>query len=206
MLLSNQSDQFNKVLDHVLSPGAIESAVAEARGEGNAVSLPDEESAPAETDVNEVSKLLRAEAERAISDDRTRRSVERRHGRSPDKGELKVFPTEEEGREVAERYARLSEDAKKYLIATAERANKNPDVPFRSAQLMPQAIADIPPHFRELEQAGFLILEPYRIEGKSRTGRRITSDGFIAVRFFTAHGVVPTYLRAIVGDGETNGR
>lgn len=202
MLLANQSDQFNKVLDHVLSPSAIESAVAEARGDADDPATPDGQASAPPTDVVEVSKLLRAEAERAISADRARRPAESPRRRLPDKEEMRNFPTEDEARDVAARFAPLSVEAKSYIKDLAERFNKNPDssVSIQVARLLPQSISELPAYFKELEDAGLILLEPYRREGRSRAGRRLTSDGILAMRFFTGQGVVPAYLRPILED------
>lgn len=201
MMLANQSDQFNKVLDHVLSPSSIESAVAEVTGESSA-GIQDDSGDSSPADVNEVAKVLRAEAERAISVERAGRPVDRPDRRVPERSELRRFPKEEEGREVAARFLALSPDAKRYITDAAAEALKNPSAPIRIGQVLPTPIDELPPFFRELEAAGFLILEPYRRGGETRTGRIITSDGFIAIRFFTAHGVVPEYLREVIGSSE----
>lgn len=196
MLLSNQSDQFNKILDHVLSPGAIESAVAEARGEGGDTA-PENEANATSTDVNEVAKLLRAEADRALAEERVKRVIDHGLRRTPEAEELQRFPREDEARDAMERYRSLSEDAKGYLQEIANRYLKNPKAGLRLAQVIAGEISEIPSHIRELEDAGFVILEPLRRDGKTNTGRRLTARGVLAVRFFTGQGVVPAYLRDV---------
>lgn len=194
MLLANQSEQFNKILDHVLSPSAIESAVAEARGTADDDESPSPESTST-ADASEIAKLLRAEAERAL--DRDRPARDRGLNASTDRRELRRFPREEEGKEVAVRFGKLSEEAKDYLRAVAERATKSPDIPLHIGQLLNGDIASQPAFMHELAKAGFVELEPYRRQGVTRTGRKLTDDALVAVRFFTGHGVVPDYLRSL---------
>jgi len=205
MLLSNQSDQFNKILDHVLSPGAIESAVAEARGETEEPGSPnDDQPATTTTDVNEIAKLLRAQADLAFAEDRAKRAPTHTPRRSmPDAVELRQFPKQDEAQETVERYLSLSEGAKKYLQQIADRFNRSPNAILRMAQIIPGERSGLPPHLLELEASGFVVLEPIRREGKNNTGRRLTSQGVLAVRFFTGQGVVPAYLRGVVGEGGT---
>lgn len=197
MLLSNQSDQFNKILDHVLSPGAIESAVAEARGESDQPG-PSEDGAPTQNaDVNEVSKLLRAEAERALAEERAKRTIEKTPRRPLEPNEVTRFPREDEGREAMAQFMSLSPEAKDFIRQQADRAIKNPRMGIRMGQIVPGDVSSLPSHIHELSDKGFIELEPYRREGRTDTGRRITPLGVTAIRFFTGQGVVPDYLREV---------
>lgn len=200
MLLVNQSDQFNKILDHVLSPSAIESAVAEARGE-----LSSEESTDdgerTQADPGEVAKLLRAEAEKALAEERKKPSAvgavsDRPSNRDP--GTMLRFPTESEGMQVVAAYRTLGSEAKDYIQKAAERYARNPKR-LMPGSLLPYSLHDAPGFMRELERNGFLILEPIRRDGQDKTVRRWTAQGITAMRFFTGQGIVPQYLRDIVG-------
>ena len=68
--------------------------------------------------------------------------------------------------------------------------------------VLPGEVSAQPPHFRELEEAGLVVLEPIRRDGKTNWGVRLTAQDVVAVRFFTGQGVVPAYLRDVFGDVE----
>lgn len=203
MLLSNQSDQFNKILDHVLSPGAIESAVAEARGESDPAEVQSGDAPASATDVNEISKLLRAEAERVLAEDRADRVVVRTRRTVPDPDELRRFPREDEARETAGLFQALSDEAKGYIRNIADRFNKSTAQRIRTAQLNSGPVSALPRYVRELEKSGFVSLEPFRVGGTNKTGIRLTPQGIVAVRFLTGQGVIPSYLRDVIGEDDS---
>jgi len=212
-LLTNQRDQFNKVLDHVLSPSAIQNAVGavdpgeEREADSTEKTEPDangagEQVGPSAEDmsrrVEEISRRLKAEAQRALSADPSSATSSSGALPMPDNRTMQEFPSEDEVARVAPDWAKLSTEAKDVIRRQATMILSNPRAPIRFKTLVIKPIDEVPESWKELAQAGFIELVPGRRQGKDTTYRHLLPRATTAIRFFTGNGPVPPYLRTLL--------
>lgn len=194
-LLVNQKDQFNKVLDHVLTPSVIRSAVGDLAGDDEGVGLsPDtddnEQGSSEAFSAEHVARVLREEVSKALA------SPSARPAGRPSERDFATFPDEELGKEVLSKFEALSDRAKSFIRRMAETDNEGRLRPHRLARRRyPGRLSDLPPHLTELAEAGFISVEPARSRDRDMTIVAPTEAAATATRFFTGQGVIPPYLR-----------
>lgn len=200
-LLANQKDQFDKVLDHVLTPSVIRSAVSEVTGDeagddgpndsGNESSTRDDISA------ERVARVLRDEVSKALAGQLPAPTPPARLPQAEaNERELAQFPTEDEGADVLSKFVSLSDPAKRYIHnLVSGGTSQRPQRPRFGHRRIVGTIETIRPSLRELAAAGFVTLEPGRSGDRDVVVMAPTSLASTAVRFFTGQGIIPQYLR-----------
>lgn len=199
-LLTNQRDQFNKVLEAALRqaiPAAVHDVETDhAEGESG-------EDSSIRT--SELEEALRTRIDEALQDQRrteehrNRRDRERRERRIEVNRKLQNYPSREEGEPVLEKVKQLSPKA---ITALSRLASDVRDSPFKDESVAYGGASDTPsPGLDALEEAGFV--EMLRESSPNKDGRvmrhyKLTPEGWIAARILRGTGPVPEWARDLV--------